>query len=376
MKKGDFPHSAYHERGKIASMSELMMKAPEKTLTQLGEEVRALTQQAKAMNLYYAIEVGRRLAEAKEQVAHGEWGRWLADETEFSQSKANRLMRVFNEYGSDQIGIFGMVEKSSALTNLSLTNALALLAIPEDQREEFALEVDAEHLSSRDLERVIRERDEARKALQTTEARFKDAQRTFADLGNQNSELLRKLAQAREDLKAADDEAERNEQRLKARIQELESRPIDVAVQVDEDAAHRAAEEAREAADKEWREKLKKAEKKLAEAEKKAQKAEEAAKNAETAAGEKASEALETAKQAERAAKAEAIRLREETERLRRELAMADTATTTFKWHFAAWQNAYHGMKEALGSAGEEVGGKLRAAIEAQLAAWKEDGAA
>ena len=190
----------------------------------VGAEIRNLTSAARYLNVYYAVEIGRRLTEAKELVPHGEWMNWLKEETEFSQPTANRFMRVFAEYGADQGNLFGAETKYSTLNNLSVSNALRLLAVPEEEREEFALEVDAEHLSTKELEQAIRERDEARKALQTTEARLEDTQKTLSDTGKQVTELHQKLAQAREDVRAADDQAMENERILKARIQELESR--------------------------------------------------------------------------------------------------------------------------------------------------------
>ena len=138
-------------------MSELVV-TPER----LGVEIRELTRQAKAMTLYYGVEIGRRLEAAKSMVPYGGWGAWLKENTEFSQATATRFMRVFNEYGAEQIGIFGAVPESSTLQNLSISNALRLLAVPEDEREEFAEAVDAENLSARELEKAIKERDAAR----------------------------------------------------------------------------------------------------------------------------------------------------------------------------------------------------------------------
>lgn len=129
----------------------------EKNLTvspeRLGAEIRELTRQAKTMTLYYGVEIGRRLEAAKSMVPYGGWGAWLKENTEFSQATATRFMRVFNEYGAAQIGIFGAVPESSTLQNLSISNALRLLAVPEDEREEFAEAVDAENLSARELEK-------------------------------------------------------------------------------------------------------------------------------------------------------------------------------------------------------------------------------
>lgn len=100
-----------------------LMVSPEK----LGAEIRELTRQAKAMTLYYGVEIGRRLEAAKSMVQYGGWGAWLKENTEFSQATATRFMRVFNEYGAAQIGIFGAVPESSTLQNLSISNALRLL---------------------------------------------------------------------------------------------------------------------------------------------------------------------------------------------------------------------------------------------------------
>lgn len=48
-----------------------LMVSPEK----LGAEIRELTRQAKAMTLYYGVEIGRRLEAAKSMVPYGGWGR-------------------------------------------------------------------------------------------------------------------------------------------------------------------------------------------------------------------------------------------------------------------------------------------------------------
>lgn len=153
--------------------------ALERTPQRIGEEIRSLTYQAKCMTVYFGVEIGRRLVEAKELVGHGGWGNFIQNETEFSQATASRFMKVFEAYGADQIGIFGAEAKSSTLQNLSISNALRLLAVPEEEREGFAAEVDAEHISARELEKVIRERDEARASERTAEASREKWNRTW-----------------------------------------------------------------------------------------------------------------------------------------------------------------------------------------------------
>jgi len=330
----------------------------------LGAEVRNLTNAARYITVYYAIEIGRRLTEAKELVAHGEWMDWLKKETELSQSAANRLMRIYAEYGQKMgLGI-APDANSSMLNNLSVSNALRLLAVPEEERETFAETVDAEHLSTRELEEAIRERDEAKKALQTTEARLEDAQRTISDSDKQLTDLRQRLAAAQEDVRAADDQATENERALKARIAELESRPIDVAVQEpDPDEVERLAAEL---ANKAIAVKSAEAEQLLAKANEEKEKA--------RASAEKLRERLKAAEEklagagAEDKAAAEAARA--EAAELKKQLAMSGEEMVTFKLRFAEWQEAYAAMLRALAALDGEKAARGVAAIRAVCEKW------
>ena len=78
-------------------------------------------------------------------IEHGRWGNWLKETVNYSQSTANNLMRVFDEYGSNQISLFGEVN-SQALGNLSYTQAVALLGIAPEEREAFVEEHDIENI--------------------------------------------------------------------------------------------------------------------------------------------------------------------------------------------------------------------------------------
>lgn len=132
-------------------------------------EINELWRQAQSMALTYAVEIGRRLIEAKSVLKHGEWGRWIAENVSFSQSAANSFMQLFEEYGSSQITLFGAVSNSQTLGNLPYSKALALLAVPSEEREKFAEEVHAEDISVRDLKKAIAERDEAIKKAEAAE---------------------------------------------------------------------------------------------------------------------------------------------------------------------------------------------------------------
>ena len=115
------------------------------------------------MVLYNSIEIGRRLLEAKEIVAYGEWGKWLKESVDYSQSTANNLMRIFEEYGADQITFLNDNAKSQALGNLSYTQAVALMGIPSEDREVFIAQNNIDDMSTRELHQAIKDKEKAEK---------------------------------------------------------------------------------------------------------------------------------------------------------------------------------------------------------------------
>lgn len=127
------------------------------------------TRQKETALLCNYIEIGRRLTEAKAQLHHGQWGDWLKKK-EFSQSTANNFMRLFREYGADQQSLFGGVVKSQTFANLTVSKALRLLDIQdEEERERFAAEHDVANMSVRELNEALKARDEAQEKAAAAE---------------------------------------------------------------------------------------------------------------------------------------------------------------------------------------------------------------
>ena len=334
-----------------------LMVSPEK----LGAEIRELTRQAKAMTLYYGVEIGRRLEAAKSMVPYGGWGTWLKENTEFSQATATRFMRVFNEYGAAQIGIFGAVPESSTLQNLSISNALRLLAVPEDEREEFAEAVDAENLSARELEKAIKERDAARQEREIALRQANSDSLRAENAKKEAEEAIERLRGMEDELQAARDEARTAADELEA----LRNRPVEVAVQRDEQAIRDAEAKVRAKAETELQ-------KKTAEWRKQATKTEqEIARVREEAESLKQQLAAAKAMAETASSDAEKERLSGEVEQLRKKLAMSDKDVTAAGLWFGQWQSAFNQLTQAISHIeDEEKASKLRAAIRAQLGAW------
>ena len=223
----------------------------EMTTTRTPEIVAAEIRTFTASMLNNIIEIGRRMAEVKEMLPHGEFMGWVEENTGYSQSTANNFMRLFAEYGDRQGSLFGAEVNSQTFANLTYSKALALLALPSGEREEFVESHDVEDMSTRELKEAIRERDEAKAAAEYSEKKLGELSRAFDEsqtaLENEHARTLE----------------------LNTKIKELESAPKEVYK--DEAAIQKAADEARAAAEAEWSAKVKEAEDKLAKAEEKAE---------------------------------------------------------------------------------------------------------
>ncbi|MEG1492384.1 MAG: DUF3102 domain-containing protein [Oscillospiraceae bacterium] len=314
-------------------------------------EIKALQQKTLAC----AVEIGRRLLEAKSLLPHGEWGDWLSERVEFSQSTANNLMKLFKEYGSAESALFGAASNSQALENLSYTKALRLLAVPENEREDFALEHDIESLSTRELEALIRERDEALKAKEAAEkeALEVDVCRALA------------LAEAQERADKLQEKIENSEARaadLNRELTELKNRPIEVAVMAADPAdMEKAIKLAKKEAEKEQAKKIKELEKMIADT---------TAKNDELVR-EKADAEREKLEAENNLAfeKSKSVVAEQELEAAKKAAAMSDPVTTEFKTLFVEAQRLLTRLAELAKTAGENEK-KLDAALDAMLKAF------
>lgn len=240
-----------------------------RTLETVTAEIVTITAQTRYTMVSAAIEIGRRLVEAKELVPHGEWGKYLEEQVDFSASQANNMMRLFNEYGSGQESLFG--SGSKAIEKLTVTSAIRLLSLPAEEREEFAETNNVAEMSTRELEKAIRERNEARQAQA---AARQEADSTAQALASAQAEA-EKRKQALEETEQKLEEATRKEQEAKEALKQLKENPTvpeDLMAKLRQDAQTTA----REAAAREAEEKLEKLKAAQASAEQKAAQAQAA----------------------------------------------------------------------------------------------------
>ena len=127
-------------------------QAPARSLIEIEAEIMA---QKRTIGRSIVV-IGQALREAKGQLAHGAWGDWLRDRVNFSQGTAENYMRIAEQ-----------VHGESTLLDLPYTKILALLAVPETEREQFAQDNQVEDKSVSEIKRLIRERDEALDQIKT-----------------------------------------------------------------------------------------------------------------------------------------------------------------------------------------------------------------
>ena len=213
-----------------------------RTVETVTLEIQTLQHQAQQMLLGYAIEIGRRLVEVKAMLPHGQWGEYIKQKVGYSQSTANNLMRIFEEYGAPQQSMFGPEANSQALGNLSYTKALQLLAIPAEEREAFVEENHVEDMSTRELDKAIRERNEARAAAEHAAADQRAAEQARDKMAEDMRLLNARLSGAREER----EQAMQAVSRMEAELADMKARPVEVAVEtvVDQDAVDKARADA------------------------------------------------------------------------------------------------------------------------------------
>ena len=102
----------------------------ERTPEVIAQEINAIKNRVRMAALRGCVEIGSRLAEAKQLVPHGEWAEWLHKNVDYSARTAQQLMQVAAEYGTD-MDKFG---------HLSYSQAVTMLGLPESEREKLAEE--------------------------------------------------------------------------------------------------------------------------------------------------------------------------------------------------------------------------------------------
>lgn len=215
----------------------------ERTLPVIESEILFIESQVARTALEGAIQIGLKLKEAKEQVEHGQWENWCHENLNYSKSKTEKLMRIASEYG-DENSIYA---KTYTCTDLSISKALSLLQVPEEEVKNFSENNDVESMTVKELNDKIKalESEKEMRAVEVNvlteeyEKRLTAADEELEHIKNELTELQDSTADpdALADLEAKIEKAKEKEKKLKEEMkQEKESRDLQIQQAVEEKA--------------------------------------------------------------------------------------------------------------------------------------------
>ena len=320
----------------------------ERTPEVIAAEIRYIDEETCKSILRGAVEIGQRLQEAKEMLAHGEWESWCRDNLDYSKSKAERFMRIAAKYGDESSAYYVALAKTSALTDFSITNALSLLSVPEEEVENFVEGHDISSISTRELEEEIKK---LKADLKAKEDAKSSAERSLEDAARiaekEKADLQEEIKKLKDELELAtaveaDNEFESYKKEMSEKIEQLQdklekSKNKVKTLKEEIDQANRSVQETVERAVKEATENA----------------ADEAAKKAESEVSEKLAE-LEAEKREKQ----------EEIERLEKKLsASSDDTLVRLNIKVQNLQTELKGIKALLDKLEPETAEKIRAGI-------------
>lgn len=192
-------------------------------------EIYTIRDNAARVFMDSVVQIGRRLEEAKQLVPHGEWTDYLDTKLGYKPSTAQNYMRIAREFGDGQVGLSGKTA-SDFFGNLGYSQLLPLLGLPEEEREQLAEENDLAGMSSREIQALVKERDEAKKNADVAQEKLEQAWKEL----DQASEDIRDLENKNLEAKAQAERAEKGEETARQAIAELQRQLNELAAQANQ----------------------------------------------------------------------------------------------------------------------------------------------
>lgn len=213
----------------------------------IADEINAIKSETSGiLNAAYSyarrscFEIGKRLEEAKAMLPHGEWGSWLETNFEYSESTAGNLMRIYREFGGEQINLLTGKSDMETFEGLSQSQLVELFALPKHTRAEF-VEAHREELedgmSIREMRELIKEQKDTierqdRRILEDSESyeamvdRLRAAENECDDLSSKNEDLKSALDKLRTETQEPEKVTETVYEPSKKQIKEIKDKAI------------------------------------------------------------------------------------------------------------------------------------------------------
>lgn len=231
----------------------------EKSTEELTEKANTLYQQMQligAMGIQVAAQAGQCLTVIKERVGHGNWGDWCKQNLQFSERKAQNMMKLSAEmHGKNSI-----FANPQTFADIEISKVYALLAAPEEVQKAVLDDPKMEEMNVREFQDEIKRlkaelaTERAKEQADNSEAELEAAEQKIEELsalikilqeGKSEAEWQKELDSLKSEIEKETKKAAKAAEKLKAAQAEMERK------------AEAAAEEAVEKAKKEAAEKFK-----------------------------------------------------------------------------------------------------------------------
>ena len=199
---------------------------PTKTLAELKVEIKFHLGQMAG----HAVEIGKLLIQAKEQVGHGEFGKWVEENFHLNYRMAANFMAVAKRFSNVQL-----------TADLNQTQMMEMLALPAEETEKFISEKategnPVEDMTAKNLREEIKEYKERLSKLEQERDGYKvsldNADAQLENLGAENEKLRNtQIEEAQKLGKLADEnlELKENLNDMKDQLESLSQTTVEVA---------------------------------------------------------------------------------------------------------------------------------------------------
>lgn len=217
-------------------MNEVQKK--ERTATEIAIEIQVIKQQTMQTVAAACFQIGKRLCEAKELVPAGEWLAYLQEQLDYKPTTAENLMRIYREYGDEQVDLLSGKSPAELFGNLNQSQMVAMFSLSmEDRRELLEDHPDLPEMSARDVQKLVKEKQAAEAERDRERKQRERAEKLATDQANRANKVeaaLEKAKAEREQLKsqtsmiqADTKEKDKEIAELKEQLLHLQNQPIE-----------------------------------------------------------------------------------------------------------------------------------------------------
>lgn len=188
-------------------MNEMTENCSVETIT---TEIIMIKQQTASVVASAAFEIGRRLCEAKEKVAPGGWITYLKEKLDYKPSTAENLMRIYREFGSEQVDLLTGKTPAEVFGRLDQSQMVAMFSLEPAQRMELMDQTEGiDEMSSRQIAELVKQKKAAEEETKRERKARERADKIATEQADKASKLETEAGKREQQIRDLEAELER-----------------------------------------------------------------------------------------------------------------------------------------------------------------------